>query len=185
MEFKLRRALAAYLLMGLLPFPTLLRGQNGNSAAPNEDTTAPLTKREKELLERIENLEQRIGALEAQPTSAAAPSQPSAVAGSGKGAQGAGAEASLSPSSPATNAPSSKTNPLAFTDGTTLNFSLDGYYGYNFNHPVGRVNHLRANDPLSDSFSLNQAVVMIERTPDVDADRRFGYRLDLMFGATN
>jgi hypothetical protein len=73
-------------------------------------------------------------------------------------------------------------SPLAFSDGTTLNFNLDAYYGYNFDHPVGRVNLLRANDPVSDSFSLNQAVVMVERAPDLASKRRFGYRLDLMFG---
>ena len=32
---------------------------------------------------------------------------------------------------------------LAFLRGTTLNFGLDGYYGYNFNQPIGRVNLLR------------------------------------------
>jgi hypothetical protein len=35
---------------------------------------------------------------------------------------------------------------------------------------------------VSNSFSLNQAAVVIERAPDVEAGRRFGGRLDLMFG---
>ena len=66
--------------------------------------------------------------------------------------------------------------------GTTLNLTLDGYYGYNFNSPVGRVNLLRAYDVSSNSFSLNQATVVLERAPDLSAGRRFGARLDLMYG---
>lgn len=71
---------------------------------------------------------------------------------------------------------------LDFLRGTTINFALDGYYGYNFNRPVGRVNLLRAYDVMSDSFSLNQASVVVERTPDVAGGRRWGGRLDLQFG---
>lgn len=71
---------------------------------------------------------------------------------------------------------------LDFFRGTTINLTFDGYYGYNFNRPVGRINLLRAYDVSSNSFSLNQAAVVIERAPDVEAGRRFGGRLDLMFG---
>ena len=60
--------------------------------------------------------------------------------------------------------------------------SLDAYYGYNFKDPVGRVNLLRAYDVSSNAFSLNQAAVIFERAPDLDAGRRFGARLDLQFG---
>ena len=35
---------------------------------------------------------------------------------------------------------------LDFLRGTTINLALDTYYEYNFNHPVGRVNLLRAYD---------------------------------------
>jgi hypothetical protein len=69
-----------------------------------------------------------------------------------------------------------------FWHGTTINLGVDGYYGYNFNRPVGRVNLLRAYDVSSNSFSLNQANLMVERAPDVAAGRRFGARLDLQFG---
>jgi hypothetical protein len=71
---------------------------------------------------------------------------------------------------------------LDFFKGTTVNFAVDGYYGYNFNRPVGRVNLLRAYDVQSNSFSLKQASVVIERAPDVEAGRRFGGRLDLQYG---
>ncbi|MEW6731028.1 MAG: porin [Acidobacteriota bacterium] len=71
---------------------------------------------------------------------------------------------------------------LDFFRNTTINLTLDGYYGYNFNRPVGRVNLLRAYDVISNSFSLNQAGLVIEHAPNVEAGRRFGARLDLMYG---
>jgi len=71
---------------------------------------------------------------------------------------------------------------LDFFHDTTVNLTLDGYYEYNFNHPVGRVNLLRAYDVTSNSFSLNQAAVILERAPDPFKGRRFGARLDLQYG---
>lgn len=71
---------------------------------------------------------------------------------------------------------------LDFFHGTTLNFGLDGYYEYNFNQPVGRVNLLRAYDVSSDSFSINQADIVIERLPITADGQRFGGRIDLQFG---
>jgi hypothetical protein len=71
---------------------------------------------------------------------------------------------------------------LDFFRDTTINVGVDGYYAYNFNAPVGRVNLLRAYDVLSNSFSLNQASVIFDHPPEVSAGRRFGGRLDLQFG---
>ncbi|PYU36478.1 MAG: hypothetical protein DMG28_00625, partial [Acidobacteria bacterium] len=65
---------------------------------------------------------------------------------------------------------------------TTFSFTLDGYYGYNFNRPAGRINLLRAYDVTSNSFSLNQAGLIIERAPNPTAGRRFGARVDLQYG---
>jgi Putative beta-barrel porin-2, OmpL-like. bbp2 len=65
---------------------------------------------------------------------------------------------------------------------TTVNFAMDGYYGYNFNAPIGRVNLLRAYDVSSNSFSLNQADLVLENAPDPANGKRFGARLDLQFG---
>ncbi|HEY9138306.1 MAG TPA: outer membrane beta-barrel protein [Terriglobus sp.] len=69
---------------------------------------------------------------------------------------------------------------LSFLRGTTLNFGFDGYYGYNFNQPIGRVNLLRVYDVSSNSFSINQASIMVEHLPT--AAERFGGRIDLQFG---
>jgi hypothetical protein len=71
---------------------------------------------------------------------------------------------------------------LDFMRETTVNVGLDGYYAYNFNHPVGRVNALRAYDVLSNEFSLNQASVIFDHPPDLSEGRRWGGRLDLQFG---
>jgi len=65
---------------------------------------------------------------------------------------------------------------------TTINFTIDGYYSYNFNRPVGRVNLLRAYNVSHNSFSLNQAAIIVEHAPRVEEGRRFGLRLDLQYG---
>ena len=132
---------------------------------------APLTDRERMLLDRIDKLEQRVAALESK-LSASEP-QPAPENTTVAAANAAPVAAS---------SPAATQNTLTFADGTTLNFNLDGYYGYNFNHPIGRANVLRANDALADNFTLNQADVIFERAPDASAGRRFGLRLDLMFG---
>lgn len=72
--------------------------------------------------------------------------------------------------------------PGAMPGGATLNYYLDGYYEYNFNDPVGRVNDLRAYDVLSNAFSINQAGLVFDLQPDVSAHRRYGFRVDLQFG---
>jgi hypothetical protein len=71
---------------------------------------------------------------------------------------------------------------LDFLRDTTVDLAVDTYYAYNFNHPVGRVNLLRAYDVLSNEFSLNQADIIFGHPPDATAGRRWGGRLDLQFG---
>ncbi|HEU4634532.1 MAG TPA: outer membrane beta-barrel protein, partial [Edaphobacter sp.] len=70
-------------------------------------------------------------------------------------------------------------NPEFLRD-TTLGFAFDGYYGYNFNAPLGRVNLLRAYDVTSNSFNINQVNVIVEHLPTPTA--RMGGRIDLQFG---
>ncbi len=72
--------------------------------------------------------------------------------------------------------------PPPLYENTTINFAIDGYYGFNFNSPIGRTNLLRAYDVSSNSFSLNQADVVIENAADASQGRHFGARLDLQFG---
>ena len=132
------------------------------------ESEPPLSAREQKLLARIDTLEQRLAAVEARLGATAPPS--AAAANQGQ---------------PSAVLPSSASAPQSsggFLSDTTFNLTLDGYYGYNFNRPAGRINLLRAYDVLSNSFSLNQATMVIERAPDPAAGRRFGVRLDLQYG---
>lgn len=72
--------------------------------------------------------------------------------------------------------------PAQLPGGATLNYYFDGYYGYDFNHPIARVQYLRAYDVLSNAFSINQAGLVMALDPSVDEGRRYGVRLDLQFG---
>jgi len=132
------------------------------------DADPPLTPREQRMLERIDTLEQRLAAIESRLTPAA-PATAAAVT-----------QAQPSPVVPVPEVKPPQTG--GFLSDTTFNMTLDGYYAYNFNQPVGQVNLLRAYDVLSNSFSLNQATMVIERAPDVAAGRRFGVRVDLQYG---
>jgi hypothetical protein len=80
------------------------------------------------------------------------------------------------------NAPAASVLPTQLPGGATLNYAFDGYYDYDFNHPIGRVQYLRAYDVLSNVFSINQADVVLALDPDVAAGRRYGVRFDLQFG---
>ncbi len=82
----------------------------------------------------------------------------------------------------ATQSASVPSLPTQLPGGFTLNYAFDGYYDYDFNHPIGRVQYLRAFDVLSNVFSFNQADVLFALDPDVAAGRRYGVRLDLQFG---
>jgi hypothetical protein len=63
---------------------------------------------------------------------------------------------------------------------TTASLYFDGYYAWNTNRPVGRVNLLRAYDVTANNLGINQTGVVVERAPK--AASPWGYRLDLMYG---
>jgi Putative beta-barrel porin-2, OmpL-like. bbp2 len=169
-----------------------LRGQSSGAArSSGAATDDQASQKEEQLLKRIEQLEARVAELEARDagsraamgprdaSSAKVATSPAETAGAARTTLTSAAATTATPGPPAASRSSDLS---ALPQGLTLNFDLDGYYGFNFNHPVGRVNLLRAYDVLSDSFTLNQAGLVVERAPDVSAGRRFGVRLDLMFG---
>jgi hypothetical protein len=144
--------------------------------AQTPEVQAPLTERERALLDRVEALDKRVAALEAALSrSAAVPT------GGVLGSSATGAAATPTAAANVQTEEGAKRGVLGLP-GTTLNFYFDGSYGWNFNRPVGRVNLLRANDPLANNFNVNQVGLILERAPDVAAGRRYGGRLDLMFG---
>ncbi|HEX4164504.1 MAG TPA: outer membrane beta-barrel protein, partial [Bryobacteraceae bacterium] len=147
------------------------------------NATAPLTDRERMLLVHVADLEKRVEALEKKLAVAnVAPATP-------KPDPPVNAPAAASPSNSA--APEQAASPVkvsepvlppTFLDGTTLNLTLDTYYGYNFNDPIGRVNLLRAYDVSSNAVSLNQAGLILDNEPDVHKGKRWGFRLDFQYG---
>lgn len=60
--------------------------------------------------------------------------------------------------------------------------TLEGYYEVDGNRPDDRVLVLRAYDTRSNSFSLQQAALVVDDAPDVEKGQRFGLRVDLQFG---
>lgn len=137
-------------------------------ALTTAQTAEALLEEMREMRRQIEHLESRVRRLEADKSSSLTPTPQSNA-----------------PTAAAQQTTASAMNDRSVPDflhGTTVNLTVDGYYGYNFNRPLGGVNLLRAYDVTGNSFSLNQATVVIERAPDVKADRRFGVRLDLQYG---
>jgi len=69
-----------------------------------------------------------------------------------------------------------------FFRGVELSGLVDGYYGYNFNHPDNNFNTGRNFDFRHNSFNINYAEVVLEKKNDLKD--RLGFRLDLGFGPT-
>lgn len=63
-----------------------------------------------------------------------------------------------------------------------LGATFEGYYQYSWNRPPDRSVALHAYDTRSNVFSIQQAALVLDAAPDVDANRRYGLRLDLQFG---
>jgi hypothetical protein len=156
-----------------------------NAAVPlAAGASSESTERERLLLDRVEKLERRLAELESRSESknlrrSLQPASTSALLA--QPVEGFAKAQDKAASEPQQISKEDR-GALDLLRDTTLNVSLDGYYGYNFNKPIGRINLLRAYDVMSNSFSLNQASVVIERAPNVEAGRRFGARLDLQYG---
>ncbi len=152
-----------------------------DAAAAPEGAAAPdADPRVDELRREVEQLRRRVEELSGQGASAGSPapaaaSPPVPAASSAAQSPAAGAGESKPATTPATVA-------ADMLRGMTINALLDGYYEYNTNSPVGRVNSLRAYDVSSNSFSLNQADLVVESAPDPTIDKRTGLRLDLQYG---
>jgi len=144
-----------------------------------------------DLRQRVQSLESEVAELKAivkqlQASNAGATSVgaviPATSASAVVDAHGVGATDSAAKAEPKAVLTKQDRSALDFLNSTTINVNLDTYYDYNFNAPVGRVNYLRSYDVLSNNFSLNQADLVIEHAPDLDAGRRWGARVDLQFG---
>jgi hypothetical protein len=183
----------------LLASAVCSRAQSPNLQSAAPAPLVPVASQEGDLQARVERLEAEVAELKQllranaglgspakgggaeSPTLGAAAPDSLALAGTpGTVATPSSALTQATPAAPAL-APQDRKQ-LDFLHDTTINLALDGYYEYNFNAPVGRVNLLRAYDVLSNNFSLNQADVIFEHAPNLDEGRRFGARVDLQFG---
>lgn len=147
--------------VGLLALAVVL------GAVSSAQQAGGLTERERLLLERIAKLEERVAALERR--------------GAAPGSQAAAVSASAAPQ-PSPPPRETAAEPPAETPFGTVSAYFDGYYAWNTNRPADGVNALRAYDRTANGFSLNQAGLLLEKAPDLAAGRRWGYRLDLMYG---
>ena len=163
----------------LLLLPFLLQ-----SASSHAQTASTTTSEEiEQLRETVRALQSRVAALEAEhgaehdrkhgdggsnhdgPEAAAALSTAAnELKASGEGPPVTSASVTQTPGGGGAKLPS--VLPTQLPGGATLNYLFDGYYEYNFNQPIGRVNYLRAYDVLSNSFSLNQAVLVLDHPPN-------------------
>jgi Putative beta-barrel porin-2, OmpL-like. bbp2 len=154
--------------------------QNGSAASAASDPgETALRQQIVELRALVEKLQARVDDLEkrseppAQAGNAAPPQQPKAQTAAAQPPQAETAAA---------QPPASASTASGFLHDTTINLLMDGYYSYNSNDPIGRVNLLRAFDVSSNAFSLNQAALVLENAPDPDNGKRFGLRLDFQYG---
>jgi len=115
-------------------------------------TAEPLTDREKTLLQKVTALEERLSVLERK---------------LGEAPTAGAIQPTVEPAAPAD---------------TTLSLYFDGHYTFNTNRPLGRANLLRAYDVTANSMSINQTGLVVERGVNLEAGRRWGYRMDLMYG---
>ena len=177
---------ATIVLLVMFAGPTMLPAQTAMPDARAEEIRL--------LRQQLQTISQRLDALEregaAAPPSATVSAPPPLASSPPASAPPASSALPASAPTPVAALPAGKTPPpvltaddaptLQFFRGTTINLGIDGYYGYNFNAPVGRVNLLRAYDVSSNSFSLNQATLMLEHLPT--PAERFGGRIDLQYG---
>jgi len=178
-----------------------LASVNGQEAAPNQlrvmESTKPPSvsvigvsaseepikaggpsERERMLMERLEQLERRVAELESRQTPKIENSNP-VLSAANVGNESV--VATVTVAAPM-QTDSADREVFDFFRDITFNATVDGYYGYNFNRPVGGINLLRAYDVQSNSFSLNQAALIIESAPNLEKGKRYGFRLDLQYG---
>jgi hypothetical protein len=139
--------------------------------APETSANQSLEQRVTDLTQQVAELKSLVQALQRQLAGGPPPSSASAAPSVVAAPQPNPAQSTATPATASV---------LPF--GFTFNAALDGYYEYDLNSPVGRVNELRAYDVSSNSFSLSQADLVIERAPNPEAGQRMGLRLDFQYG---
>jgi len=173
--------LAFLIIFVMVSLPCSVRAQESGSSVDLKEEVRELRTMVQELQKQVSDLQARIPATQLNESadnrpSAQVPAQTHPAQQTTQGGSEGAQKLTTSESH----------NGFNLLGGTTVSFMMDGYYLYNFNNPIGRVNLLRAYDVSSNAFSLQQADVVIENAPDPSNGKRYGARLDLQFGqATN
>jgi hypothetical protein len=159
----------------------------GHAQEKAEESPAELSRRVTQLAALVEKLQARVDELESKlgtPVPASSDPGPADIVQAAPPAPPLATQTAAVPQPAPQSAPGPGLSQIAagILGGTTVNFLFDGYYGYNFNNPIGRLNLLRTYDVLSNAFSLNQADVVLENAADPDNGKRLGLRVDLQFG---
>src|ERR1035438_6009980 len=119
-----RKTIVVSLLVSLAPWV-------GRAQEKTDESSTELSRRVTELAALVQKLQARVDELEGKPRLSSQP----AVSDSNIPAPGQSSV--VSQASPTPSAPQSGASLLG---GTTVNFMFDGYYAFNFNNPIGRVN---------------------------------------------
>ena len=181
--------LALVVALGYLAPAQLGAEETSNPPAPAQ-TDAAVMQRLAELEKEVERLRDELQAVK---TASSGPSLRPAVYALPDGTPAPAAAQAVTPAPAAAPAPA-KPDPLAglasVLGGATVTGLVDGYYGYNFNHPAagftalssapGDFTSLRLFDPRNNQFALNLIELGLVKTPD--ADNRLGYKVIFGFG---
>jgi hypothetical protein len=134
-----------------------------NSAAPAKGTQQQLDDLQKEMAA----IEQQIAALKAQENAA-----PSVQAAS-----------YVQTPAPAPATAPAAVNLAGLLGPTTISGFVDGYYGYNYNHPIDNISGWRYFDGPTNAFGLNMVEMIVDKAPDAtSAESRFGYHVAAGYG---
>lgn len=165
-----------------------LRAQS-SSATTEGDSEAQLSQRVEELEKLVERLQGELSDVKKQlgETSPSAPASTPAAESASTPAASAAAAAPAGSEAPAEPASS---NPL---DNISVSGFVDGYYGYNFQHPQGaatsvpagntgsQLTGFRAFTAPTEALSLNLAEITLAKAPEA-TNSRLGFNLTLGFG---
>jgi hypothetical protein len=88
-----------------------------------------------------------------------------------------------SASAPAAPAPDDKVTLGGLLGSTTFSGFVDGYYGFNSNHPFDKNSGWRAFDQKTNAFSLNMVELIVDHAPDATStESRFGFHVAAGYG---
>jgi hypothetical protein len=88
-----------------------------------------------------------------------------------------------SASAPTAPAPDDKVTLGGLLGSTTFSGLVDGYYGFNNNHPVDNSSGWRFFDGKTNAFSLNMVELTVDHAPsDASTESRFGFHVSAGYG---